>query len=60
MLRTDIDDDLVAFIYETAQFLLMLYIKGFDIKEQELMIKLQEYLMNFLRHGILKDSESPV
>ncbi|KQO16624.1 TetR/AcrR family transcriptional regulator [Paenibacillus sp. Leaf72] len=56
-LRPDIDDDLIAFIYATVQFNLILFYREAGIEEEDLQLKVRKYFDKFFLHGLIKDSE---
>lgn len=54
-LRPDIDDDLIAFMFESMQFNLVMFFRGFAIKDSTLQHKINKYFADFMGHGLLED-----
>jgi len=54
-LRSDVDEDLIAYIYATVQFNLQLFFRDFGITDEDIMVKQQRYLVSFFRHGLMTD-----
>lgn len=57
-LRADVDEDLIAYMYTTLGYNLNMYFRDMNIKDQEVRIKMKEYLFySFFQNGIFKEEE---
>jgi AcrR family transcriptional regulator len=57
-LRSDVDEDLVSFMYASSMFNLMLFYREYGIADIGLQAKLSRYfLMDFFRYGLVKDTD---
>ncbi|NQX49222.1 TetR/AcrR family transcriptional regulator [Paenibacillus tritici] len=56
-LRPDIDDDLIAFMFESMQFNLVMFHREFAIKDAALQHKINKYFADFMGHGLLEDQQ---
>ena len=58
LLRPDTDDDLIAFMYATTMFNMILYFREAGIEDEAFQSKIKEYFyMSFFKYGILKRDE---
>ncbi|MGF6354932.1 AcrR family transcriptional regulator [Paenibacillus sp. 4624] len=56
-LRPDLDDDLIAFMFESMQFNLVMFFREFDIKDSKLQHRISMYFADFMGHGLLEDHQ---
>nr|WP_282569401.1 TetR/AcrR family transcriptional regulator [Bacillus safensis] len=56
-LRSDIDDDLISFMFESMQFNLIMFFREFDMKDSNMQYKMSKYFAGFMGHGLVTDDQ---